>query len=194
MTSYEFGKINSWQSFRLNATLKIITQQEQFFQWLRMFLLINESLHKEFDSVYQQMYYVSLNQLMKEGIPYVEKATRLLKSGENKHLKEWFETLQNSLYKIKETFPENEWEYIEYKRHNACHIFQNHYEQIQDNGNIKSHRNSKEITEIDKNFQSILLKYKFDTGFDKHVTTTLYPILNDLDEDLKHIHSKEQNL
>lgn len=68
MTSYEFGEINSLQSFRLNATLKILTQQEQFFQWLKMYLYINESLHREFDSVYQQMYYVSLNQLMKEGI------------------------------------------------------------------------------------------------------------------------------
>jgi len=140
------------------------------------------------------MYYVSLNQLMKEGVPYVENVTRLLKNGENKHLKEWFNTLQNSLYKIKELLPENEWEYIEYKRHNVCHIFQNQYEQIQDSGNIKSNRNNKKITEIDKNFQSILLKYKLDDGFDKHITTTLYPILNDLYNELKRIHDEEQNM
>lgn len=194
MTSYEIGKINSWQSFRWNASLKILTQQEQFFQWLKMYLYINESLHREFDSVYQQMYYILLNQLIEEGFPYVEKATRILNSSENIYMKEWFETLQNCLYKIKETFPENEWDYIEYKRHNACHIFQNHYEQIRDNGKIIRQRKKRDLTEIEKNFHSILLKYESDRGFDKHVTTTLYHLLNDLHKKLQLIHSKEQNM
>jgi len=186
------GEINSLKSFRIEATLKILVQQQQFFQWLRKFLYINESLHKEFDSVYQQMYYVMLNQLLVEGIPYTEKAVCSLSESDNKYMKEWFGTLLASLNKIKTIFPEIELDYIEYKRHNACHIFQNHYEQIQEKGEIIRRRKKKDLVQIDNDFQSILEKYNCDAGFDAYITTTLYPILNDLYRDLQSINIKQE--
>ncbi|MEA5128297.1 MAG: hypothetical protein VB074_08945 [Proteiniphilum sp.] len=186
-------EINSWQSFRTEATLKILVQQQQFFQWLKKFLYINEFLHNEFDSVYQQMYYVMLNQLLVEGIPYTESAVRHLRKSDNKYTQEWFETLLANLNKIKAMFPEKELDYIEYKRHNACHIFQNHYEQIQENGKIIHQRKKKDLVQIEKDFQSILKKYNGDAGFDKHVTITLYSILDDLYRELQRIHMEQVN-
>jgi len=83
-------------------------------------------------------------------------------------------------------------DYIEYKRHNACHIFQNHYEQIQEKGKIIRLRKKKDLVQIDNDFQSILEKYICDAGFDAYITTTLYPILNDLYRDLQSINIKEE--
>lgn len=185
------GKITSIQSFRTEATLKILVQQEQFFDWLRRFFYISESLHKEFDLVYQQMYYVMLNQLLAEGIPYTQNAVIHLKSSDNTYSKEWFETLLACLLKIKTIFPDDELEYIRYKRHNVCHIFQNHYEQIQDSGKIVDKKEGKDLDQLHKEFQQILIKYNWDAGFDKYLTSTLYPILTNLHSELQHIHLEQ---
>jgi hypothetical protein len=179
--------------FRKEISFKIVVQREQLIEWIRRLFFLNESLHKEYDSFYQQMYYIILQELFSEGLPYVQEKVNILNQDTENGNYKWFNILLKSLIEIKSLFPEDELDFIEYKRHNTCHIFQNQYERVQDNGKFKTERKNKDIKLLQNEFQKILYKYNWDKGFDVYLTTTLYPILTNLYNTLQSIRNEEEN-
>ena len=169
-----------YNEFRLEVFRKTLVQREQLINWIKRLFYLNESLQKEYDSFYQQMYYIILQELISEGILYVQKVVNLLSNDTESKNYKWFNSLLNSLIKIKKLFSEDELDFIEYKRHNACHIFQNHYERVQDNGKFKYERKNKDILVLQIKFQKILLKYNGDKGFDQYLTTSLHSEISNI--------------
>lgn len=186
-------------NFQMRA--KIFVQKEQFEHWLRKLFCINESLHKEYDLFYQEIYYVLLTEMLKEGKIYLDKVVGIVNEQDNWHKKEFYNRLQSALNKIASEFTPLEFEYIKLKRHNTCHIFQNNYEVVQNSGKIKTmHKvysydgkcTPIELTELELGFYEILKKHGGDIGFDTYVRSKVYPILNNLQKELMEIHSDEK--
>lgn len=112
-----------------------------------MFYLNNE-LTRKWDFVYQEMFYIKFYEVTTEGLNYSNKVFEHLKNGKNENKLEWYEELINGLTKIKSTLQEREYCYIEYRRHNTCHIFQNSYEHIQEKLKIKKFRKNTDLGKI----------------------------------------------
>jgi hypothetical protein len=152
--------------------LKIVSQKQQFEQWLKIFFYLNERLHKEYDSIYQNSYYIKLHQLLTEGITYANYVLNQLKKVNNKKAELWYETLLNELVNIKEGLSLDELNFVEYKRHNYCHIFQNGYEiQINDKGLV----NRSERSELVNGFYDLLSQFETEKEFDLNFTKKLHP-------------------
>ena len=81
---------------------------------------------------------------------------------------------------IKNELSDTEFEYIEYRRHNACHIFQNSYEHIQENLRIKKERNGKKLQDIQKGIQALILKHGSDKDIDDFINAKLQTKLTGL--------------
>lgn len=180
------------KEIRKEIIFKILVQREQLIEWIQRLLYLNESLHKEYDSFYQLLYYINLQELLTEGLTYIQDKVNLLNQNTANGNYKWISILMKALIEIKSLFPENELDFIEYKRHNACHIFQNKYESIQNNGKIKTERNSKNIKIMQNEFQNILIKYKGDREFDIYLTSTLYPVLSNLHNTLQSIRNESE--
>lgn len=180
---------------------KIFVQKEQFEHWLRKLFCMNDSLHKEYDLFYQEIYYVLLTQMLTEGKNYLDKVVEIVNEQDNWHKREFYNRLQSALNKIASEFTPLEFEYIKLKRHNTCHIFQNDYEVVQNSGKIKTMRKvysyegectPMELTELELGFYHILKKYGGDPGFDTYVRCKVYPILSNLHKELMEIQADEK--
>ena len=181
---------------------KIVIQQQQFEMWLKKLFYLNDALHKEYDLFYQELFIVILFQTITEGYSYLVNNLNTISKTKNKYWIDWHKRLIASIGEIKSKFTSNEFAYLEYRRHNACHIFQNGYEIIQDNGTIKKERRitdksgskySKDLQELELDFFKVLDKYSNDKGYDDHFRSLLYPIINQLYLDLQKIHNDELN-
>lgn len=170
--------------------LKTFVQQDQYTHWLSALMRLSEELNKEYNRYYQQLYYVKLYQLMDEGLAYSKSVVESIKD-ESSYKSIWHSAIINSILSIKKMLPEEELDFIEYKRHNVCHIFQNGYEVVQNDGRIKQKKGDKNIKELGASLHRVLLKYGDDKGFDEYLTKKLYPILKELFERINAIHKEE---
>jgi len=167
-------------------TLKMFTQKAQFEQWLRIFFYLDNRLNSEFDSVYESSYYIKLYELLTAGLDYANDALNVLRNINNKNLENWYETLVAGLVALKDEISETELEFIRYKRHNACHIFQDSYE-------IKI--NKKDLIErtnrfnLKQQFHQLLDKHETEDNFYKYLFSKLHPISEKIYKDLQIINA-----
>jgi hypothetical protein len=130
-------------------------------------------LSEKYNFVYQDAFYTKLYELFTEGLVYANKVLNALKKGNNDSKLNWYLKLVEGLNNIKNELSDTEFEYVEYRRHNACHIFQNSYEHIQENLRIKKERNGKKLQDIQERIQSLILKHGSDRDIDDFINTKL---------------------
>lgn len=170
-----------YEKLKFDFTIKTFVQEEQFYQWLKNFFFLNNELRLDYNSIYQDKFYVVFYELLTVGVVYAHKVFESLKKGDNTGKTEWYKDLNNGLKALKAKLSDDEFDFVEYKRHNACHIFQNHYEtQILANGKIKKERKGKNIDELSLAFKKILLKHGSDKNFDIYLTQKLHPLIEEL--------------
>lgn len=176
----------AYEKLKFDHILRTLTNQELFAQWLRNFFYLNNELNKEYDSIYQNSFYIIFYELSTVGLEYSENLLKHIKNSQNLEKIEFYEKLIKGLINLKSLFSETEFEFIEYKRHSSSHIFQDYYEnRISDKGKIITKRKEKLIDELKSNFNEILLKYGFDRGFDDYMTGKLYPEIKELHHELE---------
>jgi len=173
--------------FREEFIVKTLAQQSQFEQWLRFFFFLNQKLSEEYDTVYQDSFYVKLYELLTEGLLYASKVQNHLESGISEKKKTWYRKLCDGLNGIKSALTSEETNYVEYRRHNASHIFQNQYEHIQEDLKIKKVRKGVELSILRKQIEGLILQHGSDRGIDDYINgkigdkvAALYLDLNDI--------------
>ncbi|MBN2030766.1 hypothetical protein JW824_11035 [bacterium] len=172
------------KQFKRDFIIKTLMQQTQFEQWLRFTFYLNAKLQEEYDTIYQDAFYVKVYEVLTKGLNYAIEVHDSLTKGDNVQKMQWYSKLINGLNKIKSDLDESEFLYIEYRRHNASHIFQNSYEHIQDNLRIKKIRKNKDLKEINDRLKSMVNKYGSDRNIDDYLNNKLQPELTKLYENL----------
>lgn len=169
------------EEFKRDFIIKTLVQETQFEQWLRLFFFLNNELSEKYDFIYQDAFYTKFYELFTEGFVFANKILDTLKLGDNDDKRNWYFNLIEGLTQIRTDLTDAEFEYIQYRRHNFCHIFQNSYEYIQDNLRIKKERNGRKLQDIQKDLQDLLLKHGSDKNIDFYLNkklqgklTTLY--------------------
>ena len=170
--------------FRRDFVIKTLVQEKQFEQWLKFTFYLNEKLRKEYDTIYQDVFYVKIYEVLTEGIEYATKVHESLIKGSNVQKTEWYSKLITGLNKVKSSLNDPEILYIEYRRHLASHIFQNQYEHIQDNLRIKKVRKNKDLKEINDQLKSMIAHYGSDREIDDYLNKKIQPILTKIYETL----------
>jgi hypothetical protein len=174
------------QQFKRDFVIKTCVQEEQFYQWLKFTFFLNHELKENYDTIYQEAFYVKLFELLTEGLRHSTEILEILKKTDKNVTKiDWYSKLTNGLNQIKSNLDESEFLYIEYRRHGASHIFQNQYEHIQDNLKIKKERKNKNLKELNNQLQAIILKYGGDRSVDEYLNQKLQPELTKIYESLK---------
>ena len=168
------------EEFKRDFIIKTLVQQTQFEQWLKSFFYLNNELIKEYDFIYQDEFYTKFYELFTEGLAFANKVLDALKTGSNVDKLNWYIKLIEGLNKIRAELTDPEFEYIQYRRHSSCHIFQNSYELIQDNLRIKKERNGRQLQDIQKDLQGLILKYGSDRNIDLHINEKLQNTLTNL--------------
>jgi len=172
---------NEYEKLKSDYMIKTFVQEEQFGQWLRKFFYLNHELNKEYDSIYQDSFYVVFYELVTIGIEYGKNILDHLKSGNNKEKTEFYFELIKGLENLKSKFSETEFQFIEYKRHSVSHIFQNHYEnRISDSGKYQTKRKGKSIDDNNSELKSVILENGSDKEFDINMTKKLYPNITEM--------------
>lgn len=157
---------------KLDFIIKIISQKKQFEDWLMVLFYLNYSLDLKFDSVYISSYYVKIYEILTVGLTYAKNALELLRNTPNKPLEEWYYLLVQGLVELKDEISEKEFEFIEFKRHHACHIFQNAYE-IQFNEKDLIKRNNR--VAIKEDFIELIAEHRTEENFDNYLFKKLNP-------------------
>ncbi len=169
------------EKLKQDYIVRAFMQEEQFGQWLRKLFYLNNELNKEYNSMYQGMFYIVFYELLTIGFDYANKVASYLTDSQNTEKIEFYNELIKKIIDFKSSFSDKEIQFIEYKRHNATHLFQNHYENIiLDNGKIQTVRKKKQIDVINAELQSILKEHKTDKNFDIYMTKKLYPKILEL--------------
>lgn len=167
---------------------KTIVQQEQFDQWLRYLFYINNELINSLEFVHQDMFYVKFHEVYTIGIKYVQNnCLKYLKKNEANNNKKiiWYNEFISGINDIISCLSEEEISYIEYRRHNVCHIFQNGYEHIQDgNLSIKKKKGDKDLKIVRENLKKIMKENKNDRNIDILLNSKIQPKLKLLYERL----------
>lgn len=176
-----------FQKFKRDYGLKTLVQEAQFEQWLKFFFYLNQKLHEEYDTIYQMSFYIKLYEVLTEGLQYAKKVFQNVSPEINPDKANWYKNLIGGLLEIRLTFSDDEFEFIEYKRHSASHIFQDKYEvDIKKNGTLKTnYKNGETLDEVTLRFQKLIMKHGSDKDFDVYVTDKLYPIIFRLYNNLK---------
>ncbi len=180
-----------FEKFKRDYALRLLVQETQFGQWLNYFFYLNDELSKEYDSIYQQSFYVKLYELLTEGLDHAKLFSENLLPEVNPQKLSWYKCLIEMLLIIRTEVFDDEFEFIEYKRHSSSHIFQNKYEvDIKKNGTLKTtYKNGISLDEVTKRFQQLLLKHGSDKDFDLYINKKLYPLIDKLYNELRQINS-----
>lgn len=182
------------EDFTTELTIKTMVQEKQFEQWFRTFFFLNYNLNNAFEPFYQDLYYIKLHGVLTEGLDYAKDVLEHLNHGKNLHKRKWFNLCVEGIQGVVSELTERELIYIEYRRHNICHIFQNQYEHIQGNYTIKHKRKGKDLTEIDNQLKSLLIEHGNDKNIDEFLRNKLKTKLTKLYEDLKEINDVENSM
>lgn len=172
---------------------KTFVKEELFGQWLRKFFYLNIELNKEYDTIYQDSFYVVFYELVTVGIEYSRDIVERNESNSEEKV-EFYTELTKGLERLKSMFTETELQFIEYRRHSASHIFQEHYEKrTLDNGKVLAKRKGKSIDDLDSELKGILIEYGGDKSFDINMTKKLYPKVAEIHARLVQIQSHYNN-
>ena len=161
------------EEFKRDFIKKTLVQQKQFEQWLQSFFFLNNELSEKYDFIYQDEFYTKFYELSIEGLSFANKVLVTLQQGDYDQKRNWYSQLINGLNAIRTELTDPEFEYIQYRRHNSCHIFQNSYQFIQDNLRIKKERNGRQLQDIRKDLQNLLFKYGSDKNIDFYLNQKL---------------------
>lgn len=172
------------RKYYYDFVLKTVTQEVQFGQWLKLLFYVNQRLQEQSDAVFHDAYYTKLYEALKKGLPYAEKVAEALQNGSNVTKRLWYDTLIVGLQEIKAAITDDEFAFIEYKRNNACHIFQNKYERIQDDGSTKETRNGINIEELQKIIMSLMVEHDGEHNLNAYLYKKLYPLFSRLYQQL----------
>lgn len=111
---------------------------------MRLLFYINKELEKKYDFIYQEIFYIKFYEVITIGILYLKEIHEGLVMLRNSKAV-WYYDLIEKLNSMKNLLSESEFLYLEYRRHNACHMFQTHYEFIQKDLSIKKVRKIKDL-------------------------------------------------
>jgi len=181
---------SEYNKYKLDFIIKTFVHLEQFAQWLRKFFYLNHELSLEYDTIYQESFYVTFHELITVGLDYSKKVLSQLTVEDEK--KQWYKNLVEGLEKLKGTFSEIELQYIKYKRHNSSHIFQNDYEhKVFEKGENLTPQRENKIDQNEKDFTNLIRKHGGDKKFDLYMHHKIFPIASDLYDQLQA--NKNQN-
>ncbi len=205
MTREEYKQ--SLKNIELQITTKLLSEQEQFYDWMRKIWGVSNELEQEYNLYYQILYTTLLVEFITEGERYILHNIMTLEKVDNKPLLDWSCRVRDGIQEIKSQYTDEEFIYLEYRRHNSCHIFTKGYESIQDNGKIKKVRqvctrqgDKKEIRleDFDMITYDVLTKYGGaavgDKNFDIIKHQLVAPVLNRLFNDLNNMRLAELGL
>lgn len=173
------------EEFKRDFIIKTLVQQKQFEQWLKSFFFLNNELREKYDFIYQDEFYTKFYELFTEGLEFANKVWDALQIGGNDDKRNWYLTLIDGLNKIRAELTDPEFEYIQYRRHGSCHIFQNSYEFIQDNLRIKKERNGRPLQDIQKDINELIIKHGSDKSIDLFINKKLQNKITELYNRLK---------
>lgn len=183
-----------WEYHKSDFVLKTLVQQEQFAQWLRHFFLLSVELENEYDTIYQELFYVKFYELLGEGVEYATRVSGVVTNSPNQKKDKWYARLLKGLDEMKSMLAEVEVNYIEYRRHIACHIFQNSYEVIQESLKIKRIRKEKDLDQLRDSFAALILEHGSDKSIDEYLNKKLRPYIAQLYIDLSDIHNEKTDV
>jgi len=171
------------QDFKFKYTRKTFIQEQQFYQWLQILFRLNIEINEEYNHNSADLFVVKLVQFLNEGKNYCEIIIpQLIESNNNLH--HFFQCILEFIEQFKINISVAELDFLEYKRHNICHIFQNGYEPIQNNLKVKTHLKNRQLTEINKNLISIISSEKDEYTVQKKLFKQYYIIIEKLRTDL----------
>lgn len=170
------------RQFKHDFILQTIVKEVQFEQWLKFTFYLNQKLSEEYETIYQDSFYIKIYELLTEGLIYANKVHKYLLRGENHEKTNWYSKLITGLNKIKLDLNESEILYIEYRRHSASHIFQNQYEHIQENLRIKKERKLKNLEELNNQLSVLIIKHGNDRNVDEYLNKKMQPKLTQIYE------------
>lgn len=173
------------EQFKRDFIIKILVQETQFEQWLQVFFLLNHELENEYNSIYQDSLYIKFNELINEGYRYAQKLLNHLTNSANVQKRDWYSKLLTGLSDLKSALTETELDYIEYRRHNTCHIFQDTYEIIQHDLKIKKVRKDKSLPDLQNKLMTLIATHGSDRNVDEYIMTKLKPVIRNLYLQLK---------
>ena len=175
------------RDFKNEYVKKTLTQEHQFYQWLQILFRLNIEINEEYNHNSADLFLVKLVQFLSEGKSYCEIIIpKLIASNNNKH--HFFRCILEFIEQFKINISVAELDFLEYKRHNICHIFQNGYEPIQNNLKVKTHLKNRELTEINKNLISIVSSEKDEFVLQRKLFKQYFIIIEKLRTDLIKIH------
>jgi len=158
---------------------------------MRTFFYLTYKLYEVFDPTLQDMHYIKLYGTLTEGLEYAKIVLQHLENGKNLNKKNWYIKCIDGLTILKSQLTKRELIYIEYRRHNICHMFQNQYERIQENYKIKYQRKGIDLTEIDSLLKSLLLEFGSDRNIDEHLKNKMKLTITSLYDELIRIKKEE---
>jgi len=156
--------------------IKTWHQDTQFKTWVNNLKVLNRKLKKGYDPFHQSCYYITFYELLTEGIGYSEPVpTPPIWGNSPDESTEYLKVVNLALLEIKSDLTDIEFEIIEYKRHFACHIFQDRYEYtIRKNGTLGTDRKGKNLDELRVGIDRTIERHGGDRKFDKYLTEKFY--------------------
>lgn len=176
--------------FKRDFIIKTLVQEKQFEQWLKSFFFLSHELIEKYDFIYQDEFYTKFYELFTQGLVFANKVLDAIQIGDNDEKRNWYLMLINGLNEIRAELTDPEFEYIQYRRHGSCHIFQNSYEFIQDNLRIKKERNGRPLQEIKKDLQELIITHGSDKNIDFAINNKIQNKIMELYKRLKLSHKK----
>lgn len=173
------------QRFNDNYIIKTFHQDTQIRNWMDNLFTLNQKLNKNYDQFYQSCFYITLYELLNEGLKYIEAISVPFVWGDSPNKSDkYFETINKAL-KIKFGLSEIELQVIEYKRHCACHIFQDSYEyRIKEDDKLFDQRKGKDLDELRVQIDKLIDQYGGDKAFDMYLTGRIYSAIESLQKEL----------
>src|SRR5690606_22337233 len=113
---------------------------------------------------------------------------KLAQSNNNKV--HFFQCILDFIQSLKTELPIAELDYLEYRRHNICHIFQNGYEIIQNDLKIKSKLKNRNLDEINTNLISLLSTAPDEFKLQEKLFKKYYILIEKFRSDLQEIQNK----
>lgn len=157
---------------------KPFVQRTLFAQWIGNLIDVNNKLKTQYDAIYQRTYYVLVTELLIAGQKYIQE--QISKNIDCKT----YEKLNLCVNKMNLILSEDETLFLIYKRDSASHIFQDCYDIIRPDGNIKNAKKVKagyDVFEIQQIQDRVLQKYITDRRFADFVVKSFHPIIEELD-------------
>lgn len=170
---------------RIEIIVKTLVREIQFEQWLKTLFFTSDYLLTSYDLTYQESFYIKFYELLNDGFNYANEVLLALEITDNEKKKKFYSTLIKGIANIKSLLSEIELDYIEYRRHTACHIFQDSYEHIKDSYEIRSTRKNKPLDDINVNLKKLIKKHGSDRDIDDYINLKLQKELTNLYTELK---------